>query len=250
VADTGANHIQHVCSKKEEGMSQSEPDPVANAQSEDDRWFWLYKIGGVAALLSLVIIPISMVAYFVWPPFPDDIFAVIQNDRLAGLMSLDFMYLLSNLFAIPLFLVLYVTLKRVNESLAAIALALGFVGLVCIVTSRPILEMFVLSDRYAAATTDARRALYLAAGEATLALFHGTAFNVHYVLGPASLLISSFLMLRSDIFGNKAAYVGIVTNIVVFGLYVPQIGVYISLLSVVGYLIWYILIARRLLQLN
>jgi hypothetical protein len=231
-------------------MSQLELNQVPDAETTDSRWHWLYKIGGVAALISVVIIPISIVAYFVWPPFPDDILVVIQEDRLAGLMSLDFLYLLSNFFAIPLFLVLYVTLKRVSESFSAIALALGFVGLLSLVLSRPILEMFAISDQYAAATTDAQRAIYLAAGEAVLALFHGTAFNVHYLLGSASLLISSFLMLRSDIFGKRTAYVGIVTNIVVFGLYVPKIGVYISLLSVVGYLIWYILIARRLFQLG
>jgi hypothetical protein len=231
-------------------MSQLEPNQVPDAETADSRWNWLYKIGGVAALISVVIIPISIVAYFVWPPFPDDILVVIQEDRLAGLMSLDFLYLLSNFFGIPLFLVLYVTLKRVSESFSAIALALGFVGLLSLVASRPILEMFAISDQYAAATTDAQRAIYLAAGEAVLALFHGTAFNVHYLLGSASLLISSFLMLRSDIFGKRTAYVGIVTNIVVFGLYVPKIGIYISLLSVVGYLIWYILIARRLFQLG
>jgi len=231
-------------------MSQLELNQVPDAETADSRWHWLYKIGGAAALISVVVIPISIVAYFVWPPFPDDILVVIQEDRLAGLMSLDFLYLLGNFFAIPLFLVLYVTLKRVSESFSAIALALGFVGLLSLVPSRPILEMFAISNQYAAATTDAQRAIYLAAGEAVLALFHGTAFNVHYLLGSASLLISSFLMLRSDIFGKRTAYVGIVTNIVVFGLYVPKIGVYISLLSVVGYLIWYILIARRLFQLG
>jgi hypothetical protein len=234
----------------ERNVSQPKLNQAANAQSEDDRWQWLYKISCVAALISVVLIPISIVAYFVWPTFPDDILAVIQEDRLAGLMGLDFLYLLSSFSAIPLFLVLYVTLKRVDESFSAIALALGFVGLLSLVLSRPILEMFAISDQYAAATTDAQRAIYQAAGEAVLALFHGTAFNVHYILGSASLLISSFLMLRSDIFGKSTAYVGIVTNIVVFGFYVPQIGVYISLLSVVGYLIWYILIARRLFQLG
>jgi hypothetical protein len=121
-------------------------------------------------------------------------------------------------------------------------------GLVCLVLSRPILEMLTLSDQYAAAATDAQRAMYLAAGEATLTLFHGTAFNAHYILGSASLLTSSFLMLRSEILGKRTAYVGIVTNIVVFGLYVPQIDVYLSQLSVVGCFVWYLLITRRLLQ--
>jgi hypothetical protein len=57
-------------------------------------------------------------------------------------------------------------------------------------------------------------------------------------------------MLRSSTFSRATAYVGIVTNIIVFGLYVPEIGVWISMLSVLGYLIWYILIARRLIWLG
>jgi hypothetical protein len=108
--------------------------------------------------------------------------------------------------------------------------------------------MVALSDQYAAAT-GADKATYLAASEAILSLFHGTAFHTHYLLGSTSLLISSFLMLRSDLFGRATAWVGIVTNVVVLGLYVPVIGVYLSLLSVVGYLIWYALIARSLVRL-
>jgi hypothetical protein len=231
-------------------MSQSEVDHAAPTRPEDGRWQWLYRIGAVAALISVVIIPISIVVFLVWPTFPDDILVVIQQDRLAGLMGLDFLYLLGNFFAIPFFLVLYVTLREVDDGWALIALVMGLIGLACLVPARPILEMLALSDQHAVATTDAQRAIYQAAAEAILALFHGTAFNVHYVLGSASLLISSVLMLRSDLFGKATAYVGIVTNIVVFGLYVPQIGVYLSLLSVVGYVIWYILIARRLFQLG
>jgi hypothetical protein len=231
-------------------VSPAESDPVAHAQAEPDRWRTLYRIGAVAAVISVVVIPLTIVAFFVWPLWPDNILAVIQADWLSGLMGLDFGYLLSNVFAVPFFLVLYVTLKEVDEGWALIALTLGLIGLVCLVPARPIPEMFVLSDQYAAAATDAERATYLVAGESMLTHFHGMAYHAHYILGSASLLISSFLMLRSDTFSKATAYVGIVTNIVVFGLYVPEVGVYISLLSVVGYVIWYILIARRLFQLG
>jgi hypothetical protein len=234
-------------------VSQSKLDQIANAQSEDTedgRWRSLYRIGAVAALLSVIVIPISIVSFFIWPMFPDDILRVIQEDWLAGLMGLDFLYLFSNFFAIPFFLVLYVALRAVDEGWALVTLTLGLLGLVCLVPSRPIPEMFALSDQYAAAATDAERALYQAAGEAMLALFHGMAFHAHYILGSVSLLISSFLMLRGRTFSKATAYVGIATNIVVFGLYVPEVGVYISLLSVVGYLLWYSLIARRLIQLG
>jgi hypothetical protein len=223
---------------------------VSQAQAGHDRWRGLYKIGAVAAMISIVVIPLSIIAFFVWPPWPDNILAVIQKDWLAGLMGLDFMYLFSNVFAVPLFLVLYVTLKEVDEGWALIALVLGLLGLICLVPARPIPEMFALSNQYAAATANAQRAICLAASEAMLAHFHGMAYHVHYILGSLSLLISSFLMLRSNLFSKATAYVGIVTNIVVFGLYVPEVGAYISLLSVLGILIWYILIARRLFQLG
>ena len=111
-------------------------------------------------------------------------------------------------------------------------------------------KMLHLSDQYAAATTDAQRAVFLAAGEAMLAVFNGTAFHLHYVLGSVSLLIISVVMLRSDVFGKATAYVGMVASVTGLGLYVPTIGVSISILSVVGLWIWYILIARRFFQLG
>jgi hypothetical protein len=231
-------------------MPQPERNHAGNKQPAGGRWRSLYRIGAVAAILSIVVIPLSIAAFFVWPLWPEDILAVIQQDALAGLMGLDAMYLFSNVFAVPFFLVLYVTLRDVDEGWALLALALGLVGLLSLIAARPIPEMFTLSDQYAAATTDAERAIYRAAGEAVLAHFHGMAYHVHYVLGSASLLISSFLMLCSDTFSKATAYVGIVTNIVVFGLYVPVIGVWISMLSVVGYLVWYVIIARRLLRLG
>ena len=57
-------------------------------------------------------------------------------------------------------------------------------------------------------------------------------------------------MLRSTTFSKGAAYAGMLGNAIGFGLYVPTIGIYISLLSVVGLWIWYILIGRRLFQLG
>jgi hypothetical protein len=231
-------------------MVSTVSQPEANRRDADiDRWADLYRIGGWAALLGAAIIPLSIIAYFIWPPFPDDILTIIQQNRLAGIMSLDALYLVANVPAIPIFLTLYVTLRRVNPSLALLALTLGLIGLVALIPARPIAEMVALSDRYAAAATDAERLAIRAVGDALLAQFEGTAYNAHYVLGSLSLLISAFLMLRGEIYSRAAAWVGIVTNVVVFGLYVPEVGAYISLLSVVGYLIWWIQIGTRLLRL-
>jgi len=77
-----------------------------------------------------------------------------------------------------------------------------------------------------------------------------TAFHVNYLFGGAALLTISFIMLRSNIFSKATAYVGIITNIMGFTLYVPKIGILLSIISVVGLFIWYIMIARRLFQLG
>jgi hypothetical protein len=77
-----------------------------------------------------------------------------------------------------------------------------------------------------------------------------TAFHVNYILGAVALLIISLVMLRSTIFSNVTAYTGILANVIAFGLYVPTIGILLSLISVVLLEIWYILIARRLFQLG
>ena len=42
---------------------------------------------------------------------------------------------------------------------------------------------------------------------------------------------------------------GIVANVLAVGFFVPAIGVFLSLISVVGLLIWYVLIARGLFML-
>jgi len=222
--------------------------------NKNQNWKNLYKISGIATLLTALLIPVSIVAYFIWPTFTGtvlDIFQLIQADRFAGLMSLDFLYLLGNVFGIPLFIALYISLKSTDQSLSALALAIGFIALVSLIPARPIFEMFFLSDQYAVANTDVQRTQLIAAGEAIMALFHGTAFQVHYIFGATSLLISSVLMLRCHIFSSATAIVGIIANLLVFGLYIPEIGVYLSILSVFPFLmIWNIMLTRKFFQLS
>jgi hypothetical protein len=56
------------------------------------------------------------------------------------------------------------------------------------------------------------------------------------------------MLLRYQI-SKVTAFVGIVANVLALGFFMPTIGVFLSLISVVGLLIWYILIARRLFML-
>lgn len=227
-------------------------DRVKAVERSESSWQWLYKLGGAAAMVSVLIIPITIVVYIVWPPANSVVghFEQFQNNWVVGLLGMDLLYLLTNIILIPTWLALYVALRRTNESLMAIALTLGLVGIVALIAARPIMEMQSLSEQYATATTEAQQAIFLAAGEALLAIYHGTAFNAHYLLGTIALLIISIVMLNSDVFGKRTATIGIAANLVTLGFYLPVIGIYISIFSVVFYWIWYLMIARRLWQLS
>ena len=216
----------------------------------ESKYKGLIRLSGICAIISAVLIPISIIAFFIWPLYPKDIFTVIQNDRIAGLMGLDLLYLVGTFLSIPIFLTFYVTLKQTSESYSLLAVVLGFIGLVALFSARPIVEMVVLSDKYAAATTEIQRAELQSAGTAMMAHFRGTTFNIHYVLGTTSLLISSLMMLRSKYYSNSIAYTGIVTNILVFTYYVPTIGLYLSVISVIGYLVWWLMLSKQWLMVS
>lgn len=234
------------------GLSMTLINQATATQKEEHAWHWLYKLGGAAAFSAVLIIPITIVVYIVWPPADTVIghFEQFQISLLAGLLGMDLLYLLINIILIPTCLALYVALRRVNESLMAVALTLGLIGIVALIAARPILEMQALSEQYAAATTETQKVIYLAAGEALLAIYHGTAFHAHYILGTVALLIISFVMLNSEAFSKRTAYTGIAANVITLGFYVPAIGIYISIFSVFFYGLWYLLIARRLWQIS
>lgn len=141
-------------------------------------------------------------------------------------------------------------LRKTNESFMLIGAALGFVGIAALLASNPAVGLHSLSGQYVAATTDTQRALFLAAGEAMLAIYTGTAYHLSLILGSVALVIISVVMLQSRIFNKATACMGILANALALGLYVPQIGIYILLFSVVFLWIWYILMTRRLFQLG
>ncbi|HXF35928.1 MAG TPA: hypothetical protein VNO17_01955 [Actinomycetota bacterium] len=199
-------------------------------------------------------IPIQVLVFVVWPPPLDgtavDWFRLFHDNKLVGLLDLDLLLVADNVFLVPIFLALYVLLRRQSQSLMVVATALGFLGIVFFVASNPAFHLLSLSQRYAQAANAAERSTVLAAGEAMLAMWRGTAFHTYYLLGSAAGILIGAVMLRSAVFSNLAGWMAILGNAVGLGLYIPTAGVYISVFSVLFLEVWYILIARRLLQLG
>jgi hypothetical protein len=214
----------------------------------------LYKLAAAASVGMVIIVLIQFAVFMSAPPPYEgtaiDWFRLFQRDPIVGLINFELLMVLYTIISIPISLALYMTLRRGHPAFTALYLALSLTGVIAFIAARPAFEMLYLSNGYAAATSDAQRSMFLAAGQVLVATFHGTAFHVSYILGSLSGLIISLVMLKSNVFSKATAAVRIASSVCDFGLYVPGIGMYISIFSVLFLVIWNILIARRLFQLG
>ena len=228
---------------------------VNTLENPDPRWKNLYMVAGIAAIVSIIVILLGFITYFIWPYTPgqdsaENILVLLHDDPLGGLISLDLFLFIGNLFSLALFLTLYISLRQVDEGIALLALAVGLIGLVLLIPARPILELVHLSQAYMAAASETEQAQIVGSAATLLALFDGIGWYMNTLLGGLSLLTSSILMLRSRIYSKVTAYAGIATNLVLCGFVIPPISLLMLFLCLPGYIIWYILLARRFFQLG
>jgi len=229
-------------------MAQTALAPALGS-SQEVCWRGMYQTGAIAALMTVVLFLVQLVAYFVWPP-PSSVaghFALLQSRPLVGLLCLDLLILVDEVLAIPLCLALYFSLRRGQQTLMLLATALEGVSVLGFLLGVPALNMLHLSQQYTTASTSAQKEALLAIGET---LMSSSAMQIGYFLGTLGMLFVGWAMLRSQVFSRAAGYVGIVAALVGFGLYVPKIGVQLSLLSVVVMQVWYVMIARTLWNLS
>ena len=221
-------------------------------EQDDFHWQWLYRLGGSAALITAVFIPLQVVIFMAWPPpsTAQGYFTVFQSNPFIGLLNLDLLLLIDQMLGVVILVALYIALRRTNESVMAVVLALGLVAAAAYFASNTAVNMLTISHQYAAATTEAQRAMYLAAGESMLAIYTGTAFHVSYILGAIVGTAIGIGMWRSKHFSKTTASMAVLANVISLGLYVPVIGLYISIFSVLFLEIFYSLVARRFLQMG
>jgi len=197
--------------------------------SADSGWKGLYRIGGVAILANGVIFIIGVPLLVFLGGLPSSGQAALTltgGQRLLG-QAATTLFALSDLLAIPAILALFVALSGVKKTYAAIAS--GFVGLfiamdfgVNVVTFSSLLS---LTDKYAAATTDAQRASYVATADVLISVSSSGVYLADLVLAVGILFLG--LAMLKGVFGKGTAYLGVLTGVVgiIGSIPVPALGV-------------------------
>jgi hypothetical protein len=217
----------------------------------DPSWKNLYKIGGAAALLVALFVPIQIVVFIISPP-PGTVigwFTLFQDNWLLGLLDMDLLLIIDQLLTGLALLALFIVLRQTRKAFMAIALVVALLGIASYFASNVAFNMLSLSNQYAAAATEAEKAVFLSAGQTMLIIWTGTAYDIGYVLLGAAFLITGVVMLRSSLFNKATAWVGIILGVLSL---VPAsagtIGKIFAFGSLLPMVIWYILIGLRLIK--
>jgi hypothetical protein len=235
-----------------------------NDQNIDVKWRTLYRAGALAPLIALILYSSQFIILIFGDPFPATVegwFALAQRNKVLALWYLNALDIVSFALLGIMFLALYVALKRVRPSWVLIALYFGLLGAVVFVVPRALmLSLLPLSDLHAAATTEAQRTLYLAAGETLSLVGTATPQTLGFLFMAVAGLIISAVILRgrapssASAFGKAAGYVGIVGFVVALANYVgwliaPSIAAVLMPIDGLLWLLWWLMISAGLFKL-
>lgn len=231
---------------------------VENAAAVETADKSLFKLGAVAALI-VAVVTLGEVVFQAVSPLPGTVvewFDLFQQNRLVGLIEFWGLEVVMYIMFIIVFLALYAALKKIDRTRMLIAVTFALIGIgIFLATNNPF-SMLSLSEQYTAAAIDAQRSIFVAAGQALLANTNQRTvggFNMGLFLVSIAGLIISVVMLRSQSFGRRIAFVGMAANALSLIDYLRQaltssevVAVLVILPNAILLIIWYVLIYRRL----
>jgi hypothetical protein len=234
------------------------PQPAAEntAAVVDPSWKDLYKVGGISAILYMVlalVVPtlqvLSMDYFDKTVEYSGAEFLQFIAENRFWWLSAQTLLLGMSILAIVAFVALFVALKQIDKSYAALGAVVAVTAQILFMAYYPVLLGTVyLSDKFVTASAD-QQVLLGAAADSLMAI--NNAFNPLYEpLQAVGILIFSLVMLKG-VFHKSIAYLGIATCVAAF------IG--ISLWPIVGvgyfwwwllFFIWFVAVGWKLFQLG
>ena len=245
-------------------MSKTKVNQVTDSDKLESNWKSLYRIGGAAALGTVLVGVVEIGITFL--PGGNgtyetvfDWFTLFQNNSFMGLRNLGLLNILFNALAIPIFFALYGAHRKTSQTLAALAMITSFIGVAVFYATNRAFAMLDLSNQYALATTEAQKAILAAAGQAMLSVgqSHTPGTFMAFFLSESAGVLISVAMLRDRIFGHVNAYTGILGFgfLLIFEVitsFVPalqSIALILAMLGGILSIVWDILLARKLFEL-
>lgn len=227
----------------------------AEVRTGHQQWTGLFRVAAVSALATGILIPLQIVAFILWPLPQGGVvewFDLFADNAVIGLISFDLVLLVEEVLLVPIILALYILLRRRSQSLALITTSLWLLSVALFIGSNTAFDMLALSNQYASASSEAERATYVAAGQAALTSYmeYGTSFTAGYVLASLAGVLAGVAMLRSRVFPALAGWAVLIANVLGFALFIPTIGVVLSIVSVVVLVAWYLAVGWTLLRLD
>ena len=130
-----------------------------------------------------------------------------------------------------------------------IATIIGLTGIAVYYVSAVGFEVLSISKQYFSAESMEYKQQLLAVGQGLIARYKGTAFDVYYVFNAITLILISMTMYKSRDFKRSSATWGLIAGIFMI---IPStagtLGLICSLLSLVPWIVFSVLIGRRLIQ--
>ena len=219
----------------------------------------LFRLGAIAAATTVVVTIIQVVLGVLWPP-PDfaptatattAILEMALTSPLLTFLRLDGLMVLDYVLLVVVFLSLLAALHGANPSLALLGTTVAMIAITLYFTTNPAVTMLALARHYGASGANAQNAGLIAAGQAALLGFQGTAFLLHYVMMGIAGMIVSLAMFSSAEFSRTAATAGVVQGaMMLVPVTLGTVGLVFAVGSLIPFTVWFVLIARTLWRLS
>ena len=223
-------------------------DPIDNTTT---RWRGVLATAAAGAILTAICVPLQVALFIAAPPPASQSvsawFDLFNSSPILGLLSLDLLMMVEQVLAVPIILALFLLTHRAAASATLLGAAAWLMGAVLFLGSNTGFEMLALARGYVGAAP-ADQASYLASGHGMLASYWdmGTSFVFGYTLSAVGGILLGAALVRASVLGRAAGWLLVVANVIGLGIFLPGVGIAVSLFSVVLLWVWYLRIGWSL----
>ena len=237
-----------------------------NTTKTNSNWNTIYQLGAAAAICAVLMGVAEILITFLpggnsTQETVVEWFHLFQEVPFMGLRNLGLLNIFLNTLAIFTYLALYgAHRKTAHKPFAALAAIISYLGIGVFFATNRAFAMLGLSQQYAAAASEVQRTILEAAGQALLSVgeSHSPGTFLAFFFAESAGVLISYVMLRGEVFPKAAAYAGMLGFSILllfefmasFFTNLSQAAMLLAMAGGLLSMVWYILVARRLFQID